>query len=231
MLNVQLYVGAVTLNNIGVQLMDLGSREDALKTMLDSVRAFRMAALECSSSASLAVEAKVQRAFNRLSVRQASAGDKGRNDAPPHKQPGLRLERISLPESGVVERHFALRYTHDLHAALVLRNAAIAFYCLSMDYPKGGPVQDSLIQNTYRMLQMADGIICRGFALVADEDPRNELCLYMVASSVVATIMCLYSEMGRMAEALALESKHRRLVNVIRQYQHDDARTGPVACE
>jgi hypothetical protein len=112
-----------------------------------------------------------------------------------------------------------------LHAALVLRNAAIAFYSLSKDPSKGRPAQVPLVQNAYKMLQLADTVVGTEVALVSDDDPSSELHLYAVASSVVATMICVYSETGRAAEVRALEIKRRRLEHVLRQYRADAAQT------
>jgi hypothetical protein len=230
MMNVQLYVAALTLNNIGIQLMELGSRPKALKTIMDSLKAFSLAMGPPSATSTSAVEAKVQNAFKRLSEQRASAEDSSTENSPLHGQfSGLHLTRIGLPESGAVAGRVAARSDHELHAAIVIRNAALSFYLLSKDFPKNSPAHASLIENAYKMLHLAEEVVCKQFAIVSDEDSLNELRLYTVASALVATMMRIYSDTGRTVEAKALEVKHTRLEYIICQYQNCGAR--PIASE
>jgi hypothetical protein len=219
MLNVQLYVGAVTLNNVGVRLMEMGSRENAVKTILDAVRAFRAALHENSDSARFAVEDKVKRALGRLEEQRGSGGAAAADGAPPRGRAGLRPERIEIDGPGVGAFRVATRTVHNLHAAVVLRNAAIAFDLLGTSLPEGHPSQVSLVQNACKVLQLADSVVCTGFAVLPDDDPSGELRLCAAASSLAATMICVYPGAGRAAEVPALEAKRRRLEQVLRQYQ------------
>jgi hypothetical protein len=224
LVNTKTYHGALTLNNIGVQLMELGSFEKALVTMLDSVKAFSLSVSEDPASWCM-VENKIQNASIRLQNEKESRGGKvvmesllytRCQDISILRQPELLPVRICQPDT-TSNQFVAVGSDHHLDAAIVLCNAALSFYLVSKETPVNSTVQESLITKTYKMLDLADTVIGRQFGLVCDSDPFDEIRLYVVAQFVVATRMRVSAETGRLSEAAALFYKFQRLGNAIQQ--------------
>jgi hypothetical protein len=224
LVNNQAYLGALALNNIGVKLMETGSHEKALRTMLDSVKAFSCSMGETPAAAGF-VKEKLRSASKRLSKQQVEVGkaateslfyNRKRMLVFDDQEPFLRPARICLPEY-IAGSVVAVQSEHDLDAAIVLCNTGLAFYLFSKTCETGSATQDALVKSAYKMLDLADQVICRQFAILSDSDPPfHELRLYSVARFVVATMIQAFNETGRAAEASSLQLKFRRLGEVIR---------------
>jgi hypothetical protein len=227
LVNNQAYLGALALNNIGVKLIEFGSYEKGLRTMLDSVKAFSCSVGETSEAPGFVIE-KLRNASKRLSKQQGELGkvateslfyDRKRMLDFYDDEPFMRPAHISLPEfvgSNVV----AVQSEHDLDASIVLCNTGLAFFLFSRNCEAGVATQAALVKNAFKMLDLADQVICRQFAIVSDSDPTfHELRLYSVARFVVATMIQAFNETGRAREASHLRLKYRRLGEVIQASQ------------
>jgi hypothetical protein len=223
LVNNHAYLGALALNNIGVKLIETGSYEKALRTMLDSVKAFSCSIGETPSAPGF-VKEKLRNASNRLSKQHVEVGKVvteslvyNRNGIQvfDDQEPFLRPALICLPEY-VTGSVAVAQSEHDLDAAIVLCNTGLAFYLFSISWKAGSITQGSLVKNTYKMLDLADQVIYRQFAVLSNSDPPiHELRLYSVARFVVATMIQVFNETGRALEASSLQLKYRRLGEVI----------------
>lgn len=227
LVNHQAYLGALALNNIGVKLMETGSNEKALRTMLDSVKAFSCSVGEIPAAPGF-VKDKLRNAVKRLSKQRVEESKVVTESlfynrklmlVMDDQEPYLRPARICLPDY-VAGSVVAVQSEHDLDAAIVLCNTGLAFYLFSKTCEAGSPTQVALVTSAYKMLDLADQVICRQFAILSDSDlPFRELRLYSVARFVVATMIQAFNETGRAFGASSLKLKFRRLGEVIQASQ------------
>jgi hypothetical protein len=218
------YHSALALNNIGVLLLEAGSYERALVTLKDAVNAMHSVfAGDGESCTTVDVQYKLLKANKRLH-RQVSGTEERVLYSLIYEKKHIPLlwSHACLTElrpTMIQFSHFTASFNvtgrdPDMESVVVLANAGLSYYLVSKT-AKRRELAESLVQNSYHVLNLAANIVTTRFACC--EDSSEESRLMTVAILVTGLMAHIYHETGRVSDAKKFETKYHRLVEATHQ--------------
>jgi hypothetical protein len=218
------YHSGLALNNIGVLLLEAGCYERALITLKDAVDAMRSVfASDRECRTTVEVQYKLLKANKRYQLHVSGTEERVLHSLVYEKRhipllrshaclTELRPTKIQLP-------HFTESFSvngrdPDIESVVVLANAGLSYYLVSKATKKR-ELAESLVQNSYHVLNLAADIVTTRFACC--EDSSEEVRLMTVAILVTGMMAHIYHETGRVSDAKKFETKYHRLVESTQQ--------------
>lgn len=222
------YRCALMLNNIGVELLENGSHQQAMNTLNDSLIAMKALVNQESSSEFTDTDVtlknskvRLQKALKRLQRTKSGAPSDLRTFVyencfiPDHglkSFDSIRPTKIALPESEVQFRQS--RRDTDLETVVVLSNVGLSYYLVSgMMQEESSQVAEALLKRSFHVLTIASDILANRFAMCNSE--AEESRIMTVALLVTGNLMHVCREKGYEEESSRHQQKYLRLGNAI----------------